>query len=447
MSSRLISSFKIEDHGIRKLRIGDLNNDGYAEFVLIQAYPMNREICAVTALDQKGNVLWQHGELLEHCNWCYSSFPAQVVDWDGDGWNEVIYVRQAYYKSAHMWCYSKGDYVDKMNPTKKELRMDPDLATEQAFEYEGDAHLVVLNGATGEVKQEIPIPAPADDCIAICNFDGTGKPNLLAKDRYWNMWAIANDGTVLWHVSKEGLKADLGHWPAVGDIDGDGLDEVFITNTLIDSDGTILWQIPGVCGHHDGAYILDDLPERRIVTIADKLRMITPDGKVLWEKDGGHLQVLNVGRFSTDPKYGPRQFLVQDHVPGAANYHDGIDLTNKGVACGQRATIYDWYGNKIWSEETSDRPGFGVMDWNGEHDSILRQTGSGIIEIMDIHGCVIETISFTAPEGGLCGGWVYWYPADILGDSRDELILFNDSTMNIHMNTTLHNTRRHCNSN
>lgn len=87
------------------------------------------------------------------------------------------------------------------------------------------------------------------------------------------------------------------------------------------------------------------------------------------------------------------------------------------------------------------------MNWNGDYVSILRQTGSGIIEIMDIHGSVVDTISFVTPEGNPCEGWVDWYPADILCDSRDELILFNDGILNIHMNTTLHNTRRHCSSN
>ena len=108
MSYRCIRDLKIDDYGIRHLRIGDLNNDGYAELVLVQCYPMNREICAVTALDLEGNVLWQHGELLDNCNWLYSDIPVQVVDWDDDGCNEVVYVRQSYYKTAHMWCYSKG---------------------------------------------------------------------------------------------------------------------------------------------------------------------------------------------------------------------------------------------------------------------------------------------------------------------------------------------------
>lgn len=263
----------------------------------------------------------------------------------------------------------------------------------------------------------------------------------MAKDRYWNMWAIANDGTILWQITGKEMKVDLGHFPAIGDIDGDGLDEVFITNTLIDSDGTILWQIPDICAHHDAAYILENVPERRIVTVADKLRLITPDGQIVWEKDGGHLQYVHVGRFSTDSGYGPYQFLVQDYVPGAANYHEGCKGYN-AQANSQRATLFDWYGNQIWSEETPDRPLFRAINWLGHCDSILRDGCNGKLDILDIHGNVIDTVAFVRPDGKPVEKELNCCAADILGDSRDELILFDETTVNIYTNTAVYNPRR-----
>lgn len=446
MSFRCIRDLKIDDHGIRHLRMGDLNNDGYAELVMVQSYPMNREICAVTALDLDGNVLWQHGELLDNCNWLYSDIPVQIVDWDGDGRNEVVYVRQSYYKTAHMWCYSKGGYVDELNPTRDMLRNDPDLATERAYEYEGDAHLMVLDGVTGEVKQQIPIPAPADDCIIFGHFDGTGKLNLLAKDRYWNIWAISNEGRILWTVSDKDLKVGLGHGAAVGDIDGDGLDEVFLTNTLIDSDGTILWQIPDVHGHHDTAYILDNLPEPRIIAGGDKIRMITPDGKVLWEKDGGHLQNVYVGRFSSESKHGPYQFWVRDIAPNGANYDEGCKIFENGTETGgQRLTIYDWYGNQLYSEKSAEESYAMTIHWNGDNDNLLRFSMDGLMEIIDVYGSVIDTINYPVPDGKPRSE-LYWpYVADILGDSRDEIIVFGGSNISIYMNTTTNNIRSNYN--
>ena len=78
--------------------------------------------------------------------------------------------------------------------SKEQIRLDPDLATERALEYGGNATLVILNGATGQVKQELTLPAPADDAIAFGYFDASGKPGIVVKDRYWNAWALDNSG-------------------------------------------------------------------------------------------------------------------------------------------------------------------------------------------------------------------------------------------------------------
>lgn len=448
MSAKLLRNFTLEDHGIRKMRIGDLNNDGLPELVFAQFYPMNREICGVTAVDLDGNVLWNHGTLLEECNWAYSDVPIQVVDWDGDGRNEVLYIRQAYYKTAHMWCYSKIGYVDMEDPTRYQLRQEPDLATESALEYEGDATLVILDGATGQVKKELPMPAPADDCIAFGHFDGTGKLNILVKDRYWNIWALDNDGQSLWHITDKQLKTGLGHYPAVGDVDGDGLDEVFLTDTLINSDGSILWRIPNVPNHHhDSAYIIDTIPEPRIVSGGDQVRMIKPDGEVVWAKDGGHLQVVFPGKFSTDPKHGPYQFLVWDQCPNAANYQDGCDLLNHGKpAGGQKTVIYDWSGNEIWSRRTENQPGFFAINWTGITDDIAWNLEPGVFRIQDIHGNEIETVRFVGADGAPSGEDCSLYSADLWGDSRDEMILYTNTRVNIFTNTALNNTRRHYNA-
>jgi len=448
MSAKLLHNFALDNHGIRKMRVGDLNNDGRLELVFAQFYPMNREICGVTAIDLDGNVLWNHGTLLDECSWAYSDVPIQVADWDGDGWNEVLYIRQSYYKTAHMWCYSKIGYVDMENPTRYQLRQEPDLATESALEYEGNATLVILDGATGQVKKEMPMPAPADDCIAFGHFDGTGKLNILVKDRYWNIWALNNEGDILWHITDKQLKTGLGHYPAVGDVDGDGLDEVFLTDALIDSDGTVLWQVPNAANcHHDAAYIIDTLPEPRIVSGGDQLRMIKPNGEVVWARDGGHIQVVFPAKFSTDPKHGPYQFLVWDQCPNAANYQDGCDLLNHGKpAGGQKTIIYDWYGNELWSERTADQPGHYVLNWVGSCDSVVRQMGPGEYRIQDLYGNELETVRFTDADGTPIAANCSHYMADLWGDSRDELILFSDNRVNIFTNTALNSMRRYYNT-
>jgi len=446
MSHRLIKKFQMENHGIQKLRIGDINGDGYAELVFAQSYPMNREICAVTAIDLDGNVLWRHGDILDNCDYAYSDIPVQVIDWDGDGFQEVLYVKQAYYKSAKLWSYSKCRHVEIQNPSYDTLRFDRDLAAEFATEYEGTAFLMVLDGSTGEVKEQIPVPAPADDSFVFGLFDGTGELNILIKDRYWNEYALDHKGNILWHLNSKELHTHMGHCPAIGDIDGDGLDEVFISDTLYDHDGSILWKIPTVCCHHDAAYILDDLKEPVIFTIADKMRMITATGEILWEKDGGHLQTAHVGRLFADEKYGPYQFLIQDQVPQATDYHTGCRMLEDGTAKGQRTTLFDFYGNELWSEVTEDRPTYYIINWKGKYDCVLRIPRSGLVEIQDLINNTVEILEFETWDGTPFHDWWFdCYAADILGDPRDELIMYCSDTVNIFMNTEAYNMKRHYN--
>lgn len=446
MSHRLVKKFKMENHGIQKLRLGDVNGDGYTELVLAQSYPMNREICAVTAIDLDGNVLWRHGDIIDYCDYAYSDIPVQVMDWDGDGQQEVLYIKQAYYKSAKFWRYSTGRHEEIVNPSYETLRFDHDLAAEFASEYEGDAMLMVLDGSTGAVKEQIPIPAPADDSFVFGHFDGTGKWNVLVKDRYWNEWALDHDGKILWHLSEEKHNIHMGHCPAIGDIDGDGLDEVFITDTLFDHNGSILWKLPEVYGHHDAAYILDDLAEPVIFTIADRVRMINLKGEVLWSAPGGHLQMAHVGKYMADEKYGPYQFLVEDMVPAAKDYHEGCKMLDERTDKGQRMTLFDFYGNVIWVEENEDdRPGYGVVNWKGSYDCIRKSPRQGVIEIRDLVKGTVETLQFDTLDGSPVGNWLDIFAADILSDPRDELIVYNDDTVNVFMNTDAFDMRRHFN--
>jgi len=446
MPKRIAKQFNMEDHGLHAIRVGDVNGDGLMELIFAQAYPMNREICAITAVDLDGNVLWRHGEILDYCDYGYSDYPFQVFDWDGDGQQEVLFVRQTNYTKAKGFCYSKLHNIIVDNPSKETLRFNNhDFCPELALEYDGPAYMVVLDGSTGKIKEEIPIPATADDSFLFAHFDNTGKPNLLVKDRYWNMYALDHEGNVLWHLNKYEHQVFFGHAPAIGDIDGDGFDELFITDTLFDHDGSIIWKIPNIEGHHDTAYILDQLPEPVIVTIADKLRMIRANGEIIWEAPGGHLQFAYVGHLFNDKKYGPYQILTIDHAPATTSYEKGIELLQSGIEQGQKTTLYDFYGNVIWSERTDIQHRYELINWNGEYDCMIHYPHSGLIEIKDLEKGTVETITYPAKEVKLPGDFESYYLANCLGDARDEIILFGNDMVKIIMNTEAYNLRRHYN--
>lgn len=460
MSAKLFRVFDTTGFGTGHLRAADLNGDGLPELLVTQNYPMNREVSCMTVMDLDGNILWRNGEPMDNGSHVYSDIPIQVYDWDGDGKIEVLYIKQAFYKKAVMWQYSTARSIIKEIHHYDEVRLDPDLATEQAAEFEGTAQLVVLDGATGQTKQVYDIPPASDDCLAIGYFDGTGKANVIVKDRYWNMYALNHEGKILWSLdyTKLGKHLNLGHFPAVGDIDGDGLDEVFITNTLIDSDGTVLWQIPDAMGHSDTALILDDIEERRIITCADKVRCIAPDGTVLWSYDAGHQQNVTPGKFSSDPKHGPYQFITRDITP---EYPDYITAGQNGHAKhhpGQLVRFIDWYGNIIrtaWEENSVGDGNYRYIRWTGKGDSILHyhsdpdENGFYPCDITDFEGHVLDTVYFAdlngQPEPGIDADKVFMLPINLIGDLRDELVLFNGNRICIYTNTAPYLERRHYN--
>jgi len=436
MSYRIVKQFQLEDHGHQKFSFGDINRDGFMEFVFAQAYPMNREICAITAVDMDGNILWRHGNILDYCDYAYSDIPFQVIDWDDDGQQEVLYVRQTKYTKAKGFCYSKHHNIIVDNPDEDMLRFNNhDFCPELALEYDGPAYLVVLDGSTGNIKEEIPIPATADDSFLFGHFENSGKWNVLVKDRYWNMYALDHEGNVLWHLNKYKHNVFFGHNPALGDIDGDGLDEIFITDTLFDHDGSIIWQIPNIEGHHDAAYILDMLAEPVIITIADKLRMISPAGEIMWEQPGGHLQEAYLGKLYKDPKYGLYQIITIDICPSANDYNEGLGLMNENPKQGQRTTLYDFYGNVIWSEIADKQQMYRVINWCGDHDCILHRINNDMVEIKDLVNGTAEIIQ---KAGAVT-------IANLVGDIRDELIFTTKGNVCIIMNTDAYNIRRYYN--
>src|SRR5512139_3528167 len=82
------------------VRIGDLNGDGAPEVLFVQNLYVPRIITSLTATTITGEILWQTGTPSKDNGRCYCDLPVQIYDWDRDGRNEVLYVRQATYLDA-----------------------------------------------------------------------------------------------------------------------------------------------------------------------------------------------------------------------------------------------------------------------------------------------------------------------------------------------------------
>ncbi|MEK7706557.1 MAG: VCBS repeat-containing protein, partial [Verrucomicrobiota bacterium] len=79
------------------IRIGDLNGDGAPDILFVQNVYGPRTITCLTATTLAGEILWQTGTPSKDNGRAYCDLPVQIYDWDRDGTNDVLYVRQATY--------------------------------------------------------------------------------------------------------------------------------------------------------------------------------------------------------------------------------------------------------------------------------------------------------------------------------------------------------------
>lgn len=267
----------LKESGVgRNLRFGDLNGDGQIDFVAGQVLhhgpkDANSEISCITAFTFDGERLWQAGNPDPWKNHLTNDVALQIHDWDGDGRNEVVYCSN--------------------------------------FE------IVVLEGATGEVKKRAPTPdTPPNskpphnafkkilgDSIYFCDLRGTGRDaDMILKDRYMNYWAYDENLNLLWRG-----QCMTGHYPYAADIDGDGKDEVMIGYTLLDDDGTRLWSVEnGLKDHADGiaiAKFTDGGPWRAFWVGSDEGTIVADmKGNILKHHRLGHVQNPAIADFRPD---------------------------------------------------------------------------------------------------------------------------------------------------
>jgi hypothetical protein len=251
----------------RNLRFGDLDGDGRLEIVLAQRIELGNgnfpEINCLSAVDLDGRLLWQFGEPSPTFEPATADLCFQVYDLDGDGRAEVLLC-----KDFRIW------------------RLD------------GRTGKVLHSAATPfsrAARHEVgwPYERILGDSLHICNLSGGQRPQeLLIKDRYNNLWALDSQFRELWHS-----RAVTGHFPITYDVDGDGRDEVINGYTLLDHDGSLLWELP-FDDHQDAIGIgrFDpEHPDRLLIAMSigdEGFLLVTAQGEVLAQHKIGHVQNL-----------------------------------------------------------------------------------------------------------------------------------------------------------
>lgn len=385
---KLIKQIDLADFGAgRQIRFGHLQGTDELFFVIAQnqrrvykdRYPF---ISCLTAVSLRtGKVLWQLGQPRDDGDVVQltTDLPFQIYDIDGDGIDEVI----------ASWNFK----------------------------------LYILDGRSGEVKQEMDSPCnehPADDlcgvefghhaferlnidAIRIVNVTGKARPSdLLIKDRYSRIWIYDNQLQLVWMFTHN----NTGHFPYAHDFNGDGKDEIFSCYNMIDSEGTLLWKLPINTDHTDEIIVGPIDPDQdellAIVSGWEGFMLIDKQGTIVRREINGHGQRISVGNY----------------LPA----NRGLEICTTTYWESQGIVyMHDCKGKELWSHEMRCNGNvIAPVNWDGSgQDLILLNANSQHGGLMDGEGDIVVRF----PEDGhpdLCCEVL-----NVTGDERDEIIVWD----------------------
>jgi hypothetical protein len=363
----------------RNVRFGDLDGDRRLDMLFAQNIPRVRgdafdHISCLTAVTLDGKVLWQSGRPDPRNGLLTNDTPFQIHDIDGDGREEVVLVR--------------------------------------------DFRLQVLDGATGKLERDAWMPpAPAGlkerpyelnngDSIAFLDLSGAGSPReILVKDRYRHFWVFNNRLELLWQG-----EGQTGHFPYPRDIDGDKRQEFMIGYAMWDHNGRQLWSRDNELRDHADGIVMENLSgdpkaEPRVYACGSDEGFLMFDlrGNILKHTRIGHAQSPSIARYRTD-------------IPGLQLMTVNF-WKNPGIV-----TLFDAAGEIVAQEEPihTGSPLLPV-NWRGDGQEFALLSGNpregGLID-----GHLRRVVMF--PDDGHPD--LAAYVADLTGDRRDEIVLWDE---------------------
>jgi hypothetical protein len=334
-------------------------------------------------MDLDGKVLWQIGKPAHDSYMATCDLPIQIYDIDDDGHEEIIYCK--------------------------------------------DFKIIVADAATGKTKYSVSTPKaiPHDDykvyqnitlerivgdSIIICNFSGNSRPlDLLIKDRYNNIWAYNNKLELLWH-----RHVNCGHFPYAFDVNDDGRDELIVGHSLLNAQGELIWELPGMKCHVDEIVIgkFDPTNDKYQIAMAsgeDGFILTDHDGNIISRDMPGHAQRVSVANYRPDL--------------------EGLEICvvtfwrNTGII-----TMYDCKGKKLYSHEPGANGNIlSPVNWSSSGEVLMLYSANTALGGL-YNGHLEQIVSF--PDDGhpqLCCDAV-----NLFGDCREELLTWDEKMMYIY---------------
>ncbi len=369
------------------IRLGDLTGDGRADLLVYRCDAASAmKPCFLGAFTLDGRVLWQVGtggmQPLR-------PGPVAIHDIDADGRAEVVCFFQD--SSARADKKSLADVVVQVRD-RRTGRVKHQAAPDQVRRRKGWG------------------PNWCHQRILVANLRGRPTPQDFIVKLGDTVVAFDDALNVLWtyKIRWNEYGRCAAYIPCVGDIDGDGRDEVNGGYFLLDADGSPLWA-RRLGPHMDSVAITEWDGGRMRAICSGGGHVMDAEGKAvlaLGEKLVPHGQEVRVADFLPD-RPGPEMIIRhQGHTPNV-------------MLIGNTGEVLRRFKLNASPNET----GMEVVYWNGPDAPALLHNG-GLL--FDGYGQVaVRPPGLGKPIGPAKMGWYHCIPADVCGDRREEMVLYN----------------------
>lgn len=388
------------------LRIGDLDGDGRVDFIVYKSIG-GMKPCYIAAFDFVGKLLWEYGDIHR---------TVAKDDADGGSYRAIVASRPGQVAVAD---------IDGDGATEVVALVLPEAVSHTSIRNTADMRFVILDGASGTVERSGK-PAPlltADDAhggtpnwvhqrIMLADFRGIGRPGDFVMKLGNTVFACDERFDVLWTYRDPHHRRPrhASYIPCVGDVDGDGKDEVLGGTYLLDDDGTALWA-RAWAEHCDSVAIVDwdgNAGNGRECVLSGFGTVVDRRENVLFQLGSAvvpHGQELRVGDYRRDLPGLEAAIRYEGHTT------DMLYVDNAGKVLTRFKVL-----------KSPNATGMDRVRWFGDDGPDLLYSPAALY---DGAGSKLVALPGLPPPSGGNQGWYHCIPARLDGSGRESIVLYD----------------------